>query len=165
MSSEVWIPLPDWEHYEVSNLGNIRGPRGLRKAILNPKGYLQIALNAGSTRKTIHLHRAICIAFHGPPPFEGAMALHKDHVRTNCREDNLYWGTAQQNSDNMFEAERQSFPTGERAGNSKLTWDAVRDIRSRYAAGESQNNLAVEYGVDQTTLSLICSGKTWKESQ
>jgi predicted transcriptional regulator len=39
----------------------------------------------------------------------------------------------------------------------------VRDIRNRYAAGGvSQQKLADEYGVNQTKISDVVCGRTWK---
>lgn len=51
---------------------------------------------------------------------------------------------------------------GEASGQAKLTDEAVRDIRLRYAAGGvSQQKLANEYGVHQTKISYVISRKTW----
>lgn len=165
MSSEpeLWKVVPGWEHYHVSNLGRIKGPRGIRLPVRHPTGYLQITLNKGSIRQNFKLHRLVCTVFHGPPPFEGAMALHKNHIRDDCREDNLYWGTAQDNTNDMHKAGRQATSKGEANGNSSLTWDKVREIRARYAAGESQSDLGTIFNVHQSTLSLICNNHTWVE--
>ena len=47
-------------------------------------------------------------------------------------------------------------PRGESHGNARLTDDAVRAIRQRYAAGGiSQDALAHEYGMGQTQISGI----------
>lgn len=46
--------------------------------------------------------------------------------------------------------------------NSKLTDDQVAEIRRRYAAGDvSQQALAGEFGIDQTTVSKIVLRKTY----
>lgn len=53
---------------------------------------------------------------------------------------------------------------GEGNGNSRLTWDIVRAIRSRYAAGGvSQQSLANEYGIHQTAVSSVIRRETWRE--
>ena len=46
--------------------------------------------------------------------------------------------------------------------NAKLTDDIVRDIRSRVASGEKQNDLAAKYGVHKQTLSSVVRRETWK---
>lgn len=45
----------------------------------------------------IKVHRAVCEAFHGPKPFEGAVVIHIDEDGTNNRADNLKWGTQKEN--------------------------------------------------------------------
>lgn len=45
-----------------------------------------------------------------------------------------------------------------------LTWEIVRDIRSRYAAGEMLKNLCAEYGISRGHGSQIVNHKIWKES-
>jgi predicted transcriptional regulator len=52
---------------------------------------------------------------------------------------------------------------GEQAGLAKLTDDAVREIRRRYAEGGiSQQQLANEYSVHQTKISAVVTRKTWR---
>lgn len=45
----------------------------------------------------IKIHRAVCEAFHGPSPFEGAVVIHKDEDAHNNRAENLKWGTQKEN--------------------------------------------------------------------
>lgn len=52
-------------------------------------------------------------------------------------------------------------PRGEGHKRSKLTWDAVRDIRS---SGESARAMAAKYGVTDVTIYYVRTGKGWKES-
>jgi len=52
---------------------------------------------------------------------------------------------------------------GERHPRSKLTEANVREIRERYASGESlQRELAKEFGVDHCTITQLINKKTWK---
>lgn len=48
---------------------------------------------------------------------------------------------------------------GERAGQAKLTDEAVREIRSRTI---SIREMAAKYGVSQAAICLVLSGKTWR---
>jgi DNA-binding XRE family transcriptional regulator len=50
---------------------------------------------------------------------------------------------------------------GEYNGNVKLTWAAVTEIRTRYAAGEIQADLAQAFGVHKATIARITQNKTW----
>ena len=43
------------------------------------------------------VHRLICEAFNGPPPFENAVAMHRDENAANNRPTNLKWGTQREN--------------------------------------------------------------------
>ena len=44
----------------------------------------------------------------------------------------------------------------------KLTEGVVRECRRRYAAGEFQDDLAVEFGVSKPTMHKAIVGKTWR---
>ena len=44
----------------------------------------------------------------------------------------------------------------------KLTEQRVRDIRTRYANGESVQDLAREYNIGKSAAYLAIKGKTWK---
>lgn len=41
--------------------------------------------------------RLVCEAFHGSPPFEGAVCMHLDENGKNNRPENLKWGTQKEN--------------------------------------------------------------------
>jgi hypothetical protein len=43
------------------------------------------------------IHRLVCEAFHGPPPFPGAVVIHLDEDALNNRPSNLRWGTQKEN--------------------------------------------------------------------
>ena len=49
---------------------------------------------------------------------------------------------------------------GEKSGSHKVTEIQVREIRSR--KGENQRLLGLEYSLDQSTISKIMLGKTWR---
>jgi hypothetical protein len=51
---------------------------------------------------------------------------------------------------------------GEKSPLAKLTWSQVEEIRTRYAGGERQADLAARFDTDQTNISLIVKGKTWR---
>jgi hypothetical protein len=43
------------------------------------------------------IHRLICEAFHGAPPFDGAVVIHLDENSLNNKVSNLRWGTQKEN--------------------------------------------------------------------
>jgi hypothetical protein len=46
----------------------------------------------------------------------------------------------------------------------RLTWEDVRAIRSRIAAGEMQKTLCAEFGISAPQMSGIAHGKFWQEA-
>jgi hypothetical protein len=46
---------------------------------------------------THKVHRLIAEAFHGPPPFNDAVAMHLDENAANNRPENIRWGTQKEN--------------------------------------------------------------------
>jgi len=59
---------------------------------------------------------------------------------------------------------RASIPKAEAHHNSKLTWDMVHEIRTKYSTmGYTSGQLSSEYGVDFTVICKILNGKSWKE--
>lgn len=72
----------------------------------------------------------------------------------------LYYGTRQQNVDDMWARDRGRH--GSRSPSAKLTEDSVLEIRFRFAAGESQTVLAEEFGISDSQASHVVNGRAWK---
>lgn len=47
--------------------------------------------------KSYKIARLIAEAFHGPPPFDDAVAMHMDENSANNRASNIQWGTQKEN--------------------------------------------------------------------
>lgn len=45
----------------------------------------------------VKVHRAVCSAFHGEPPFPGAVVIHKNENGLDNRPENIRWGTQKEN--------------------------------------------------------------------
>lgn len=90
----------------------------------------------------------------------GLLVLHRCDNPKCVNPEHLFLGTNQDNMDDMKQKGRQFTPRGEEHKRSKLTWDAVRDIRS---SGESARSLAAKYGVSDMTIYYVKTGKGWKE--
>jgi hypothetical protein len=166
-----WRPIEGFPGYEVSSHGEVFSlpryaglamrPGRLLKQDLSRGGYPSVRLSRGGRKHTFHVHHLVTDAFLGPLP-AGLERLHKDGVRTNCRLDNLEFGTHIENMQDRLRHGRQFFARGARNGQAKLTEAAVSEIRARYAAGGVlQRELAAEYGVNQARISEAISGKTW----
>jgi hypothetical protein len=51
---------------------------------------------------------------------------------------------------------------GEQSASAKLTEDAVRFIRARYAAGDRSKDLAKMFGISVSYAWEVATGKTWR---
>lgn len=90
---------------------------------------------------------------------KGMIVRHTCDNRRCCNPAHLLLGTKAENSADMVERQRQS--RGVDRHNAKLTEDDVREIRRRYASGETQKAIAQDYGMEQTNISFIVRRKTW----
>lgn len=177
MANEEWRDVAGWEGlYQVSNLGRVRRIARFRKVsdgLFEPcetnlvsifrdrrSGYPQARLSNGKA-KTCLVHRLVCEAFHGPPPFEGAHVAHWDGTRDNNRSDNLRWATPLENAEDRRRHQRDAL--GDAHARAKLTPEQVRDIRRRHNGRYGDGiALAREYGVTNTLITNITKRKTWK---
>lgn len=115
----------------------------------NGKAYPKIG------RKSIH--RIVAAETAGRTLNECEVVHHKDGNRKNYAPDNLEILPSQ--AAHM----RLHAKCGEESSFAKLTWENVREIRRRRAAGESTASLAAQFGIDQSNVRLIVRGRTWKE--
>lgn len=112
MEMEIWksLPIEGFEHYQVSNLGNVRNSsyKGTGRA-LNMKlhkdkdGYPRVSLR----QKMFRVNRLVAIAFI-PNPNNLPQVNHKDEVKDNNRVENLEWCDNVYNSNYGTKKERLS---------------------------------------------------------
>ena len=108
---------------------------------------------------TTRAHRVSWGLYKGPVP-DGLCVLHKCDVRSCVNPAHLFLGTKADNAADMVKKGRSS--RGERRFNAVLKEADVRSIRAKYAAGGiTQQRLAVEFKVSQTTINKIISQKIW----
>ena len=170
---QLWRPIPGYEgHYEAGDLGEIRSvdrqvryPNGnlqlhrgrVLKQTPATSGYLSVGLNKQGG-KTFGVHTLVLLAFRGPCP-EGMECCHTDGNRLNNRLTNLRWDTRVNNhKDRKLHG---TVKKGESHWNSRLTEDAVREIRARRMNGEVFTKIAQSFGISQTTTIHICQRKIW----
>lgn len=85
--------VPGFPGYYVTPDGRIIGRTGgWLKPQRDRSGHLAIQAQVDGRRRTLSLHRAVLLAWVGPPP-EGAQACHNDGDPANNRVDNLRWDT------------------------------------------------------------------------
>lgn len=155
--------FPDYAVTDKGSVVNTRTGRFLQ-ASRNTCGYPQVEItNDEGEPKTHRVHRLVAIAF-VPNPDGRPEVNHKDGDKTNNAATNLEWVTRSQNVKHAFDTglKRAKGLHGERNVNAKLTWEKVREIRSKKGL-KSQQAIADEYGVAQTVISDILRGTAWKE--
>lgn len=89
---ENFKAIPEYENYEVSDLGRVRNVKFGRilKPQKDPNGYLHVVLSKKRKRKTIYIHKLVAICFLGHLP--SGMTITIDHVngiKTDNRLENL----------------------------------------------------------------------------
>jgi len=103
-------------------------------------------------------HRISWQIQNGPIP-KGMMVCHRCDVPACVNPAHLFLGTALDNNRDRALKGRSSSRAGESAPCSKLTAQAVLDIR---ASLMSSRQLALRYGVGEGAISRVKSGRTWK---
>lgn len=128
-----------------------------------PTGYGTI--KEDRSRRHLYAHR-VSWEFHFGPIPEGLFVLH--HCDNPCcvRPDHLFVGTNRDNSLDCVAKGRNKGCTkqswrGEKSPNSKLTWEAAKDIRS---GTETLTALAEKYGVLKGAIWKVRAGYTWNET-
>lgn len=111
------------------------------------------------------IHRLLLETFVGPCP-EGMECRHLNGDRQDNRLENLKWGT---HAENVRDTVRQgNHPKtmlgkhGEKSPVSKLSNLQRRLVIYQYSTGlQTQYQLAEEYGVHQSTIGRLVTGKIW----
>lgn len=174
-ANRQWRIISDYPDYAISEYGdvkrivipkgngNIKVPGLILKPIIGKRdGYLICSLSANGIQKNIRIHIQVALAYIGPKPFSEAMVAHCDGNKLNNYYSNLRWTTAKGNSQDMIRHGHSL--VGEKSTSAKLTWEKVREIRSKYANGpDTIVTLGKEYGVSFAMIWDIIKGNHWKE--
>ena len=119
-------------------------------------GYGRIQIDG----KAVKAHRFSWWIYYGHPS-AGMCVLHKCDNPACVNPNHLFLGTP---ADNMADRDmkgRHVALKGEVNGMAKLTETDVITIRNRLANGETHKAIAVDYGVDRSSISYINTGKNW----
>lgn len=151
---EEWRPVVGFEdHYEVSNLGNVRRKKSgrLRRIDYAPI-YPTILLSVNGVHKTYRVHRLVAKAF--LPPIEGKTHVnHKDGNHHNNRTDNLEWCTQEENNLHSYRVlHRKSPMKGKTPPNSKVKDDDAHVFYALNQCGMTTDNIGAMYGISGSTI-------------
>lgn len=98
LPNEIWKNIPNYEGYQVSNLGRIKSLKTniIRKIQINRRGYQHVKLNKNGQYKLLRVHRLVAQAFI-PNPHNYEDVDHIDENQQNNNVNNLRWCTHSQN--------------------------------------------------------------------
>jgi hypothetical protein len=164
---EIYVTIPNYSNYLVSNYGNIKtfnwknkGIEAVMKPAKDKSGYLRTMLKNDSGKyDTIKVHRIVVSAFIGLK--DGLEVNHKDGVKTNNNIDNLELVTHQENMKHAFKNKLQD-NLGSKNPFSKLNEKKVIEIRSKFKKHVyTRQMLATEYNVTIACIKDILIKRTW----
>lgn len=173
-TTEQWLPIAKFNgDYEISSLGRIRrvkrsGNNQFKDGhirTLHPdgaRGYLftnirwrrQKALN-------VYAHREVALAFLGRPSGDKNTVNHKDGDKTNNALDNLEYATLSEQQHHAIQLGLRNRVEGIAKVKRKLTDADIPIIRRLLADGISCCEIARRYGMHNTTIHDIKTGKNW----
>lgn len=136
--------------------GNSQKRNGsILKQRISNKGRLHVSLCKKGVIKQWQVSRLVGLTF--VPNSENKPEInHLKGFQNNCKDD-LEWATRKENHDHAVENGLRP-PKGQDNKASKLTNEQVKVI---FDSRLTQNELSAIYKVDQTTISLIKTGKKW----
>jgi len=172
--SEEWRDIPDFEGYQVSSFGRVKGVDRLRKGktglrltngqemkqVLNKKGYPEVRLRKNGCHTRL-VHKLVASAFMTKP--EGCTQInHLNGIKTDNRLENLQWVTSSQNQLHAYKLGLQPSRAGESNGRAILTDKKVTALKELYNSGKSAKEVSEIMNINLYTVRQIISGRTWK---
>ena len=109
--------------------------------------------------RNIGAHRASWIINKGPIP-DGMNVCHKCDNPPCVRPNHLFLGDDADNQHDCIEKGRKAH--GEQVGNSILTDQIVREIRTLRMNGITEVSVAAKFGVDTSTVNAVVHRRNWK---
>lgn len=172
---EIWKDINEYEGlYQISNTGRVKSLERMAKIRWDGKyrtipekiktpncrsGYLRVGLSKDGKNKIYSVHRLVAEAFI-PNPHNKPYINHKNGVKIDNRVSNLEWCTHSENKKHSFATGLEN-NIGENHPRSKFTDEDIRTIKTRLSIGEMGRYIAKDYGVAETTISMIKVGKLW----
>ena len=123
-------------------------------------GTKTVGSRADGSRTTKLAHRIVYELVNGGIDAKMCV-LHKCDNPPCINPEHLFVGTRADNHMDMLKKGRRKDLKGEERFNSKLLSSQVVDIKKQLLQGVRQSDIARQYGVNQTLISAIKTGKIW----
>ncbi len=102
---EIWLAVPGFQGYEVSNLGNVRSLKSNGRLLSKreqPKGYLRVKLCKEGIESQHMIHRLVGMAF--LPGYKEELQInHINGVKSDNRVENLEWCDGSHNLQHSYD--------------------------------------------------------------
>jgi len=158
MNTTSWMPIPGYPGYWVTPSGDVHlhivgRTRALTQS-LSDSGYLRVRPTINGKRKSLLCHKAVLLAFVGPPPSPEYHGAHKNGQLHDNRLENLEWKLPVHNE--ADKREHGTHPQG--FSGYKPTQEQVQRVRELVASGLSFRAAAKELGMHRSSVSRIARG-------
>ena len=100
MNTEIWKDVQEFENYQISSFGRVKGKYGILKPQFD-RNYYHVTLFKNGKRKIKFVHRLVAEAFI-PNPNNLPQVNHIDGVKTNNNLSNLEWISCKGNALHAF---------------------------------------------------------------
>ncbi|MBQ3442358.1 MAG: HNH endonuclease [Selenomonadaceae bacterium] len=163
LPGEIWLPVPDYDGYQVSNFGRVKSFKCGKQIITKPTtamNYLQVCFCKDGKKKHFSVHRLVASCFI-PNPDSKPQVNHIDGHPLNNHVSNLEWATSTENNRHALDIGLKK--VGQDLYNAKLTNEQVQYIRTN---PDSLNTyeLAEMFGVNKSTINRIQLGERYKSA-
>jgi hypothetical protein len=162
MENEIFEQIQGFEHYTISNFGNVVNKKNNKvSGFIDKDGYLKVALFKNKKiRRNFFVHRLVAIHFVQNPEKKPEVN-HKDGDKSNIFYRNLEWSTRSENQQHAYDTGLQKIQKGEERYNSKLTNENILFIRKNKGV-ITQQKMGDMFGVNRSLISNIINNKKWK---
>jgi hypothetical protein len=164
-----WVPGNP--KYCVGDNGSIYSVRSKKwkqlKQFVNKDGYFSVhfisdveSVGNFKFQSVMLTHRLILLAFKGEPGPD-QMACHANGIKADNRPENLRWGTAQDNADDMVK--HQATLKQRPSRNGKLNEEMVREIRDLKERNVPTAAIADRFKISRGLAYKVVSGQVWND--
>lgn len=161
---EDWQKIPDFENYEVSNLGSVRRNKknDIYPKLLTPwkvNNRKVIRLTTGKKQINRYIYQLVMMAFAGPRP-NGFVVAHLNGNSLDDRLENLKYCTQKENISHM--KAHGTLQNGEKHHASVFKKWQILAMRYLARKGISQRKIAILFDTQPSNVNIIVRNKGWK---